>query len=733
MKKALLIFIYYSLCSQLSAQKGKADSLVILLQSAKDTSKVNLLNDVTRSLWYYQLDQANDYNLKALSLADSISFQRGFAEANRCRGVILSFKKDSNALAYLERALNIFRELNDKRGIAATLNNQSGLYVDANEFAKALGVASESLKFFEELKDTEAIGAIINRIGVVYERQSDFRTALDHYLKALAIRQQIGDKPGTAFSLTRVGDMYAKLNQLTEALNYYQQAYKLTQTLGRSQNLLDVTIAIGDLYKKQGNYKEALNYYHLSLRAEEDSRGRDGIIISYRRLGEIYLLQKDYDLSLENFQKALENIYKKNSPESSSVLYLIAKVYFEMGDYVKALENANTSMETARKNKRYTALKDASFLLSQIYAATNDYQKAYQYQLQYDEAKDSVLNEDLNKRLASLQQSFEIKNRQTQIDLLNRDKQLKESELNREKQQRYAFIIGILLFLVLVIVLARNNWQKQQSNRLLKNTLSNLKATQSQLIQSEKMASLGELTAGIAHEIQNPLNFVNNFSEVNGELLKELKAEAEKGNLDEVKSIAKDIEFNSEKINHHGKRADAIVKGMLQHSRTSSGQKEPTDINALADEYLRLAYHGLRAKDKSFNATVKINFDDSIGKINIVPPEIGRVILNLINNAFYAVDEKKKLNQNGYEPTVSVSTKKNNGKVEIKVSDNGNGIPQKVIDKIFQPFFTTKPTGQGTGLGLSLSYDIVKAHGGELKVETKEGEGSEFIIQLSAT
>jgi tetratricopeptide (TPR) repeat protein len=204
MKKALLIFIYYSLCSQLSAQKGKADSLVILLQSAKDTSKVNLLNDVTRSLWYYQLDQANDYNLKALSLADSISFQRGFAEANRCRGVILSFKKDSNALAYLERALNIFRELNDKRGIAATLNNQSGLYVDANEFAKALGVASESLKFFEELKDTEAIGAIINRIGVVYERQSDFRTALDHYLKALAIRQQIGDKPGTAFSLTRV-------------------------------------------------------------------------------------------------------------------------------------------------------------------------------------------------------------------------------------------------------------------------------------------------------------------------------------------------------------------------------------------------------------------------------------------------------------------------------------------------------------------------------------------------
>src|SRR6188472_1545667 len=264
----------------------------------------------------------------------------------------------------------------------------------------------------------------------------------------------------------------------------------------------------------------------------------------------------------------------------------------------------------------------------------------------------------------------------------------------------------------------------------LNKSLNDLKATQQQLIQSEKMASLGELTAGIAHEIQNPLNFVNNFSEVNEELINELKAEAEKGNVEEVKAIANDIEFNSAKINHHGKRADAIVKGMLQHSRNSSGQKEPTDINKLADEYLTLAYHGLRAKDKSFNANFKTELDNSIGKINVAPQEIGRVILNLINNAFYAVNEKKKQLANGYEPTVTVTTKKERDKVVVSVKDNGNGIPQKVLDKIFQPFFTTKPTGQGTGLGLSLSYDIIKAHGGELKVETKEGEESEFIILL---
>jgi len=264
----------------------------------------------------------------------------------------------------------------------------------------------------------------------------------------------------------------------------------------------------------------------------------------------------------------------------------------------------------------------------------------------------------------------------------------------------------------------------------LKHSLEELKSTQAQLVQSEKMASLGELTAGIAHEIQNPLNFVNNFSEVNSELLHELEEEAKKGNLEEVKVIAKDIKDNEEKIVHHGKRADAIVKGMLQHSRTSSGQKEPTDINTLADEYVRLAYHGLRAKDKTFNAKFETDFDRTIGKINVVPQDIGRVLLNLINNAFYAVTEKKQQLDESYEPCVSISTRKADGKVEVKVKDNGNGIPQKVMDKIFQPFFTTKPTGQGTGLGLSLSYDILKAHGGELKVETKEGEGAEFIVVL---
>ncbi|QEC70136.1 GHKL domain-containing protein [Panacibacter ginsenosidivorans] len=326
----------------------------------------------------------------------------------------------------------------------------------------------------------------------------------------------------------------------------------------------------------------------------------------------------------------------------------------------------------------------------------------------------------------------------TAFQAVTLNEQLRLQEVEKEKIayqnniRIYFLVAGIAVLLLLAFIFYRNNRQKQKANTVLENTLADLRSTQSQLIHSEKMASLGELTAGIAHEIQNPLNFVNNFSEVSNELVDEMNEELDKGDIEEAKFIAGDIKQNLEKINHHGKRADAIVKGMLQHSRQTSGVKELTDINALCDEYLRLAYHGLRAKEKDFNATLKTDFDESIGAINIIPQDIGRVLLNLYNNAFYAVNEKKKQQPENYEPTVSVNTKKINNKIEISVIDNGSGIAQKIADKIFQPFFTTKPTGQGTGLGLSLSYDIVKAHGGEIKVTTKEAEETEFIIVLPA-
>jgi signal transduction histidine kinase len=336
---------------------------------------------------------------------------------------------------------------------------------------------------------------------------------------------------------------------------------------------------------------------------------------------------------------------------------------------------------------------------------------------------------------------------QLQVMAFEEEQRKMELEQTRKEAQArlkiYFLIAGLLLVSIFGLLMFRNNRQKHKINTKLENTLANLQATQKQLVQSEKMASLGELTAGIAHEIQNPLNFVNNFSEVNGELVDELQQELKAGNIDDAMAISNYIKENEQKINHHGKRADAIVKGMLQHSRTSTGQKEPTDINALCDEYLRLAYHGLKARDNSFEASFHFEPDNTLPKVNVVPQDMGRVLLNLINNAFQAVSERKKSEGENYVPEVIVSTKPflppvgglsgaGGSWVAISVSDNGPGIPDSIKEKIFQPFFTTKPTGQGTGLGLSLSYDIVKAHGGALKVETKEGEGSAFVISLPA-
>jgi signal transduction histidine kinase len=361
----------------------------------------------------------------------------------------------------------------------------------------------------------------------------------------------------------------------------------------------------------------------------------------------------------------------------------------------------------------------ASSLLAELYAERDPKESVRYYQIA-SAAKDS---------LYGVQKVLKL-----QSSTMKEQERMAEQEAARiayrNKIRQWSLVGGVAVFLVIALILYRNNREKQKANKILETTLTNLKTTQSQLIQSEKMASLGELTAGIAHEIQNPLNFVNNFSDVNTELVDELKSELAVGNTQSAVEIAEDIKENERKINHHGKRAEAIVKGMLQHSRTSSGQKEPTDINALCDEYLRLAFHGLRAKDQLFDTKLETSFDNTLSKINIVPQDIGRVILNLINNAFYTMSEKAKLQAASYTPQVIVQTKRLDGRIEIKVTDNGNGIPKRILDKIFQPFFTTKPTGQGTGLGLSLAYDIVQAHGGEIKVATKEGEGSEFIIQL---
>jgi signal transduction histidine kinase len=476
------------------------------------------------------------------------------------------------------------------------------------------------------------------------------------------------------------------------ALFYINQSYGLAKKLNDENMMGAILNTYGETYLSLNNSALASKYYLLSIPYAENVEDNEVLTSNYY---------------------GLAKIFKQKSMFDSSVFY------------------ARKALGMAQAAPFFKQVLEISGFLTDLYKDQNRFDSAFYYQQLSIATKDSLFSAAEVRKVQEMK--FTEQQRQQAIET--------DKIQYRNKVKMFIVIFVSVIFLVLVIILWRNNKQKQKSNTLLQqqkekveSTLSELKSTQAQLIQSEKMASLGELTAGIAHEIQNPLNFVNNFSEVSNELMNEMLDEADKGHQGEVKIIASDVKQNLEKIIHHGKRADAIVKSMLQHSRKSTGQKEPTDINALCDEYLRLSYHGMRAKDKSFNSDIKTGFDHTIHKINIIPQDIGRVLLNLFNNAFYAVSEKLKAEsamQNAdYKPTVSVQTEKINDKIEIRVSDNGNGIPQNITEKIFQPFFTTKPTGQGTGLGLSLSYDIIKANGGEIKVETKAGEGSTFIISL---
>ena len=547
----------------------------------------------------------------------------------------------------------------------------------------AKGETTRSIRLFGLSYVHEALSGLYNFTG-------NYEKAIVSANEAIRIAESLNRKGTLADTYSNISESYFKLNKLDSALYASQKSVAFFETITNRKYLANVYIQIGDIYKQTGDNGQAKENYNTAMQTGVLYSNFIQVGEAHLRLASLFQLLNKIDSSLYHGKEALA-IFKLAGKEKSTALAyrMIAESYDSMGE------------------------PDSSFVYLKLATALKD---------------------KIEKTEKEKIQEFQI---------AGFEETLKFQELEKEKIQTqnkirtFGMIGGLAVLSIIGFILYRNNRQKQKTNKVLETTLTNLKSTQSQLIQSEKIASLGELTAGIAHEIQNPLNFVNNFSEVSNELIAEMNTELDKGDISEAKAIANDVKQNLEKINHHGKRAADIVKGMLQHSRSSSGVKEPTDINALCDEYLRLSYHGLRAKDKSFNATMKTDFDASIGNINIIPQDIGRVVLNLINNAFYAVDEKKTLRQtqgdNDFEPTVSVSTKKINGKVEICVGDNGNGIPQKVLDKIFQPFFTTKPTGQGTGLGLSLSYDIIKAHGGELKVETKVGEGSIFIILLPNT
>jgi len=636
-------------------------------------------------------------------IIDSLKNALALSSADTSRAIIMvelsanyRFSKPDSGMVYGKRAFDFSNQIGYERGISLALGYQSLNHAWLGDFPAALKNAFEGLEISERTQDDSGKGLQLNVIGMVYFELGEYQTAEIYFRRQKEINND---------------------SQIRKALE--RQAYALTD--------------LGEVLIYQGKLDSASYYQHSAI----DAFKRAGRIVDplcFSRLGDIEIRKHNIPKAKAYYHEGLQlSVINSQQRAISEICVKMARLYKNEGTLDSAIFYAKKGIAVASSINQKRNMLAAAKLLAEIYEPI-DTGLALSYYKQADSIRNGMFGAGNIQAIQALITKEE-----------ERKSELKLAEESFNNRLRMNALMGSTFTLaVIAFFLVRNNRQNKKAKKKIESAYDQLKSTQSQLIQSEKMASLGELTAGIAHEIQNPLNFVNNFSEVNTELIRDLKSEIRKGNIEEVNAIAKDIESNEGKIVHHGKRADAIVKGMLQHSRASSGQKEPTDINALCDEYLRLSYHGLRAKDKSFNAKFETDFDSSLPKLNVVPQDIGRVVLNLINNGFYAVSERLRQAQPDnnnvtlslskgdihYEPTVTVSTKKVGDKVEIKVSDNGNGISDAIKEKIFQPFFTTKPTGQGTGLGLSLSYDIVKAHRGDLNVESKEGEGSEFVIQL---
>ena len=600
-------------------------------------------------------------------------------------------RKPDSEIYYAKQALVLNRANNDKYTSAAFGAITHAEYNKGN-YAEALKFGLQAIKILEKQKSLTQLANAYNNLGNIYKGQENYIKAVYYYKTCEQTAFSCGDKRDLAFAYLNLGYVYGQMNKLDSSVYYASKAINFSEKNHLMYGIDYDLSNLGTVNFKQKHYQAAYNYYHQALKI-----ARNGANI--RNEGMFCLLLAQY-------------FYQVHSVDS-------ALFYASLG-----LHNANKTLS------RKTSYQSAE-LLSMIYEANHQTDSAFKYLKLSGSIKDSIYN------AAKFQ---EISNLTT--DEFLRHEEVAATELKYQNRQQKILLIfvaaGLLAAAVFSFVLVVNNRQKLRANQLLKKQQDELKATQQQLIQSEKMASLGELTAGIAHEIQNPLNFVNNFSDVNREMIDELKEELKGGNIDEAIAIADDIQQNEEKINHHGKRADFIVKGMLQHSRTSTGERQLTNINVLADEFFKLSYHGLRAKDKNFNAELVTNFDENLPKINIVQQDIGRVLLNLFNNAFYAVNQKMKtvaMHSFGagaeYKPTVTVITSFGAGQLVIKVKDNGIGMPDSIKEKIMQPFFTTKPTGEGTGLGLSLTYDmVVKGHAGSIKVDSVEGEGAEFIISL---
>ena len=664
-----------------------------------------------------------------------------------------------NALYYFDEAIKLGQEIDYKPGLAKAHNAKGRAFAQQGQFQDAILSFQEALKLFQETNNKTGEANILSNLGSIYYMLGNSTKALELHFESLKISEELGNKLRIGTSLNNIGTVYLKnRNTFKEALSFFKKSLSVFESIDEKQGMATASMNIGEVYFIESNYDSSIYYHEIALKLSE---GTIDVSFPLTQLGEINAALGNFQKAYNYHRKAIEISENQDAKfELTQSLIGLAKTQKKQQAYEGAISTLERAKLLAIDVDAKDELMDVYLNLAEIQAIVGDYKAAYENEINVKSVKEEIAKSSTEQMIQQLQFEFELNKKEAEIELLQKDTELKNAAVFNQRIIIFTSLGGLFMFVVISISLFRNNLIKQKANRLLQVqkeeihaqrenvelAFDQLKSTQNQLIQSEKMASLGELTAGIAHEIKNPLNFVNNFSEVCTELIDEMKWELAEGNKKAAIEIADDIKQNLQKINQHGKRADSIVQGMLEHTKRGSGQTQETDINALADEFLRMTYQSFLAKNKESKPelipiAIRTNLDANLPKISVIPQDIGKVLLNLYSNAFYAVNERAKSTSQAFEvgekysPTVSVSTsvvKSPSGDLEVRISvkDNAAGIPQKIVDKIFQPFFTTKPSGQGTGLGLSLSYDVVKSHGGELKVETKENEGTEFTIIL---
>lgn len=735
MKTLTLLLLLALQCSIVFGQDTRTDSLDKLISSATtDTAKVNLRLKKMQVFLNVNIDSSIAQGLEILEMARRINYYPGEKDARMQLATGYIYKADfKSGQAQLDYLGHFIKPIKDSADFGILYGRYGLMYSNQNKLDTSILFYAKAIDILERTTDTLSLITNYINIAVSYYQQSNFPMALLYNQKILETAEKIHDEADQAYAYINMAIVYSDMGDSVRAEKNFIHAADVGKKNGMKNIEVYACSNLATFYIEKKEWKKAYEFGMKAAALGGELRDQGIVASSYTKAAMAIANLGKMDSAIMLSDKAIAAANASGDPLRRSNVYAIRAAILKMQRrWQEAITFYEKGLSIIGKGDSYVqSYIDYYRDLSECYEKTGKYAPALEAFKTSVTIADSVRSRNNIQKATELNMTYEFEKKQQ----LQRAEQKAKDEIQSTKQVALLTALGLMLALAIVAFVGYRN--KQKANVMLgkqkeeiEHTLTKLKSAQAQLIQSEKMASLGELTAGIAHEIQNPINFVNNFSELNAELINDMRTEISKGNLEEIKLIADDIEANEQKINHHGKRADAIVKGMLQHSQGSTGHKELTNINALADQYLRLSCQSIKTAGTNFDVTLQTNFDATIDKINVVPQDIGKVLLNLYNNAFYTVNEKKITAGESYRPTVSVTTKNLGDHVEICVMDNGNGIPHKILDKIFQPFFTTKPTGQGTGLGLSLSYDIIKATGGELKVQTEEGEGSVFTILL---